>query len=78
MILLDCDLTQLRALAQETGQLAFRGDQLYRGLLAGLHVEEISTLPKAWAMQLRARCDADQGVTIERDWKSDKIGRAHV
>ena len=74
MILLDCDLTQLRALAQETGQLAFRGDQLYRGLLAGLHVEEISTLPKAWAMQLRARCDADQGVTIERDWKSDKDG----
>lgn len=64
MILLDYTLEELQELACKHNQPRYRGEQLYRGLLQGLHVDEIRTLPKAWQTQLLESCDADQGVEI--------------
>ncbi|KAK9790566.1 hypothetical protein WJX73_007496 [Symbiochloris irregularis] len=52
--LLGRSIPELEVLAKETGQPAYRGKQLYDGLLKGaLTLEAISNIPKAWKEELR-------------------------
>ena len=70
-ILQDLSLAELGALVEEAGEKKFRAGQLWRGLMQGKKISEITDLPKAFKAKLLERFEDEPVKIIETLTSSD-------
>ena len=68
-ILQDLSFSELQGLAADCGEPKFRAVQLYKGLMRGKRISEISDIPKAFRERLLQRFE-DEPVKVRTERKN--------